>query len=234
MSTIHIGGNVGDVAGVVIMPGDPLRAKYIADNFLENVICFNTIRNMFGYTGTYNGKRVSVMGSGMGMPSVGIYAYELFTKYNVEKIVRIGTCGKYTHDLRLSDCVCVTASYSDSSFAKTMYKEESDTLYASDDVVFKINECAKNLSVPIYNGKVYTSDVFYRNKSKEANDLIIEKGVAVADNETFGLFAVAKYLEKQVACLLTVSGSCISKESLSVEKREQGLNTMIRLALESV
>ena len=147
MSTPHNQAQKGEVAKVVLMPGDPLRAKYIAENFLENPVCFNTIRNMFGYTGYYKGKKVSVMGSGMGMPSIGIYSYELYSQYDVDTIIRIGSAGGYTPDLKLFDVTLIESAYSRSSFAQVQSNDPDDIQYPDEELCQTIKDCASNLNL---------------------------------------------------------------------------------------
>ena len=164
MATAHIESKLEEIAPVVLMPGDPLRAKYIADNFLDDAKLINTVRNMFGYTGTYKGKKVTVFASGMGVPSIGIYSYELYKFYNVEKIIRVGTAGAYTKDLNLYDIVLVNGCYSESSYAKTQSGCEDDILYADDTLNFNIRQTAEENNIPITLANVHSSDVFYKKE----------------------------------------------------------------------
>jgi len=161
MSTPHNQAQVGQIAKIVLMPGDPLRAKYIADHFLSEVVCFNTVRNMFGYTGTYHGKTISVMGSGMGMPSIGLYSYELYQVYGVETIVRIGSAGSYSPDLKLFDVMLVTESWSESSYAHTQNGSRKHLIRSTSALNQKILRIAKKLAIPVHPGRVHSSDVFY-------------------------------------------------------------------------
>ena len=161
--TPHNSAKVGDIAKTVLMPGDPLRAKFIAENFLENAVCFNTVRGMLGYTGTYKGVPVSVMGSGMGMPSIGIYSYELYAFYGVENIIRIGTAGGMSKDLDIFDVIIVEGSYSESSFAKCAYGYEEDLMKPDSDLVNKLEEVSKAIGKPYHKGVILSSDVFYVN-----------------------------------------------------------------------
>ncbi|MDD3477771.1 MAG: purine-nucleoside phosphorylase, partial [Candidatus Izemoplasmatales bacterium] len=161
MPTPHNNAQVGDIAKTVLMPGDPLRAQYIAETFLENVQQFNTVRNMYGFTGTYKGKPISVMGSGMGMPSIGIYSYELFQFYGVEKIVRIGSAGAYSSELKLYDTLLVKEAWSESNFAKAQNGEKRHVLKSSKELNRKIVSAAKRLQIPLVTGRIPSSDVFY-------------------------------------------------------------------------
>ena len=177
MSTPHNNANYGDIAKTVLMPGDPLRAKFIAETFLENPVLFNTVRNMFGYTGTYKGKKVSVMGSGMGMPSIGIYSYELYNEYGVENIIRIGSAGGYTKEAKIYDVILANKAYSESSYAKTQCGYESDTLYPDAELNDKLKKAAKELNIPLQEGGIHSSDVFYRQGGSDYMKDVVEKAV---------------------------------------------------------
>lgn len=230
--TPHNKATLGQIARTVIMPGDPLRAKYIAENFLENANLVNDVRNIYAYTGTFKGKTVTVMASGMGNPSMGIYSYELYKFYNVENIIRIGTAGSYKKEIGLKEIVLVTESYSKSSYAKIQNGYEGDTLTASIELNKKIEEIAKQRNIPIHKGKVLCSDVFYSsNTSYEAP---IEHNCLAVEMESFALFSNAKQLGKKAACILTISDSIVEKlPILTPEERQTSLNTMIELALDS-
>ena len=188
MSTPHNSAEKGQIAKTVLMPGDPLRSKFIAETFLENPVQFNAVRNMFGYTGTYKGKMISVMGSGMGMPSIGIYSYELFSQYGVENIIRIGSAGAYSPDLKVFDVVLADSAYSESSYAKVQSGYDQDKTYPSETLNQRIKDAAEKLGMPLHIGCIHSSDVFYR----EGGDVYkrqIEKlpvtgfGVLNKDNE---------------------------------------------------
>ncbi|MDD4069387.1 MAG: purine-nucleoside phosphorylase [Candidatus Izemoplasmatales bacterium] len=221
-----------EIAKVVLMPGDPLRAKYIADTFLTDVKQFNSVRNMFGYTGLYNGRRISVMGSGMGMPSIGIYSYELFKFYDVDTIIRIGSCGAYTKTLKLYDTILVTEAFSESSFAFAQGKCEEDTLPASKTVNEKLEAISKELDIPVVKGKIHSSDVFYRQFPEEILKLAQEKELLGVEMESFALFHNANVTNKNAACLLTVSDSLVTSESTTPEERQTAFTNMMKIALE--
>lgn len=225
--TPHNEAELGDIAKTVLMPGDPNRAKYIAENFLENVELVNKVRGILAYTGTYKDKKVTVMASGMGMPSIGIYSYELYKFYNVENIIRIGTAGSYSEDLKIFDVVLVDEAYTKSSFAK-IQGYEPDTIKSSDKLNEVIKEVAGN---DIKVGKVYSTDVFYAND--DMNEYI-QKGCICTEMEAFALFYNAYQLGKSAACILTISDNLINHEETTPEQREKSLNKMINLALESV
>lgn len=230
--TVHNEAGINDIAKNVIMPGDPLRAKYIADNFLENARLVSKVRNIYAYTGTYKGKEVTVMASGMGMPSMGIYCYELYKFYNVENIIRIGSCGAYTSDLNLLDIVLVDGSYTEGNFANNMNNENVHFIKGSEILNEKIktkgNVVLANVAcTEVFDPYISDLDTFLARLPKEYN-------LAAAEMESFALFYTAHVLGKNAACLLTVVDSLVKKESLSSEVREKSLNDMITIALESI
>lgn len=232
MSTPHIEAKETQIAPVVLMPGDPLRAKVIAETYLENVIQFNTVRNMFGYTGTYKGKAISVMGSGMGMPSIGIYSYELFKFYDVETIVRIGSCGAYTDELALYDVILATGAYSESSYANTQAGQAlPDTLYPDIKLNEQLEKAALELKIPLKKGIIHSSDVFYRENFKDYERIYQEKNAIAVEMESFALFHNAHILNKKAACLLTVSDSLVTHEATTPEERQNAFTQMMEVAL---
>lgn len=233
MSTPHNQAEMGDIAKVVLMPGDPLRAKFIAESFLENPVQFNTVRNMFGYTGNYKGKKVSVMASGMGIPSIGIYSYELFKYYGVEKIIRIGSTGAYFKETKLYETILVTGSYSNSTYAINQSKDYEKIQYPDPELNDELRAAAKSLNIPVIEGICNSSDCFYMeenalNFAQEA----IDAGAICAEMESFGLFHNAKVLGKKAACLLTVSDNIATHEETSHEERRYALVNMMKIALE--
>ncbi|MCF7923845.1 MAG: purine-nucleoside phosphorylase [Candidatus Izimaplasma sp.] len=232
MSTPHIKAEKKDIAKTVLMPGDPLRAKYIADTFLDNVTQFNEVRNMFGYTGYYNGRKISVMGSGMGQPSIGIYSYELFKFFDVENIVRIGSCGAYSKDLKLYDTILASEAFSESTYAYVQNKEKRDTLPASRDLNNKLVSIAKDLDIPLNIGIVHSSDVFYRENPDDAIKQAKEKDLLGVEMESYALFHNANVTDKKAACLLTVSDSLVTSESTTPEERQTAFTNMMKIALE--
>ncbi|MBE6137808.1 MAG: purine-nucleoside phosphorylase [Erysipelotrichaceae bacterium] len=220
------------IAKVVLMPGDPLRAKYIADNYLTNVVCFNTTRNMLGYTGKYNGKPITVMGSGMGMPSIGIYSYELFNFYDVEAIIRIGSAGSYDEDLKVYDTVLVTEAFSESSYAKVGFGIRSKSLKSNSGLNKKLRNAAQKLGIEMKEAKIHSSDVFYGDDPNHWKELHDKFNCKCVEMESFALFANAKVLGKKAACLLTISDSFITHEVTSAEERQNSFNNMMKIALE--
>ncbi|MBQ3583911.1 MAG: purine-nucleoside phosphorylase [Lachnospiraceae bacterium] len=232
MATPHNHAKQGEIAKTVLMPGDPLRAKFIAETFLKDVKQFNSVRNMFGYTGTYEGKEVSVMGSGMGMPSIGIYSYELYSQYDVENIIRIGSAGSYCEQAKVFDVVLADSAYSESSFAKTQSGYEKDKTFPSEQLNERIRKSAKELGIPMIEGCVHSSDVFYReDKTPYYKDLHEQKGCVCVEMESFALFHNASVLGKQAACLLTISDSFVSSQITTAEERQKSFTDMMKIAL---
>ena len=232
MPTPHINSKPGDIAKVVLMPGDPLRAKRIAENFLENYRLVNEVRNIFAYTGTYKGKEVTVFASGMGNPSMGIYSYELFTDYGVEEIIRIGSCGAFREDLDLYEILLVENSYSVSSYLKELTGEDDKMLPGNKELNEKIEESAKKLNIPINKGNVFCTDVFYNQV--DIPDLRDNYNCYATEMETFALFCNARKLNKKASALLTVSDNLITHELTTSEERQNSLNKMVEIALESI
>lgn len=220
------------IAKTVLMPGDPLRAKYIADTFLENVEQFNGVRGMLGFTGTYKGRRISVMGSGMGMPSIGIYSYELFKFYGVEQIVRIGSAGSYSPNLNLYDVVVVKEAYSESSFALTQGNEKRDVIPSNQELSEKIINIAKELNINTHYERIHSSDVFYREGESIVKDMYENKKCVCVEMESFALFHNANVLGKKAACILTISDSLVTHEVTTSEERQNAFTQMMRIALE--
>ncbi len=236
MATPHIESDLKDIAKIVLMPGDPLRAKYIADNFLENVKMVNTVRNMYGYTGYYKGTKVTVFASGMGIPSIGIYAFELYKFYNVEKIIRIGTCGSNNKDIKILDVILASSSYSLSTFPLLFDKDTEKEYFASDSLNDVIEKTASKLNMKINVGKIITSDVFnpYVDYQKYMSNYPSDLNSLGTEMETFCLFYLAHKLNKEASCLLTVVDSPFDERQISSSDRQNSLNTMIELALESI
>lgn len=233
MATAHIEALENEIATTVLMPGDPLRAKFIADTFLENVTKFNNVRGMLGFTGTYKGKKISVMGSGMGMPSIGIYSYELFKFYGVERIIRIGSCGAYTKDLNLYDVLLADRAWSESSYANTQSgtKELIEYTLPNKELNEEILEVAKELNIPVTTGTIHSSDVFYRENFEEYKRIFKEKEAIAVEMESFALFHNANVTGKKAACLLTVSDNLVTKEETSSEERQNAFTKMMEIAL---
>ncbi len=234
--TPHNEAKLGEIAKTVIMPGDPLRAKYIAQKYLENSKLVNKVRNIYAYTGTYKGKQITIMASGMGMPSMGIYAYELYKIYNVENIIRIGSCGAYKKEMKLFDIILSEKVYSESNFALTLNNENCHLVEASKELNQKIIKTAEEENINIYKGTtacldcfdVYATDInkYFERMPKDINPIS-------AEMEAFALFYVAKMLNKKASCLMSVVDSKYIKEIATPLEREKGLDKMITLALEA-
>ena len=235
MATAHNEANPGDIAKTVLMSGDPLRVKMIAEKYLENPKLVNKIRNIYAYTGTYKGKEVTIMAHGMGIPSMGIYAYELFKFYEVDKIIRLGSCGAYSEDLNLLDILLVDKSYTESNFSYELNNEKVNETESSKDVNDKLKEAAKKLGINLVEGNVMSTDCFdwYVKDIKVLLDRL-PNDVIAAEMESFVLFYLAEKFNKKAACLLTVVDSHYKKEELSAEDRESKLDNMALVALESI
>ena len=234
--TPHNSAEKGDIAKTVIMPGDPMRAKYIAEKYLTEYRLVNEVRGMYAYTGLYQGKEVTVMAHGMGMPSMGIYAYELYKFYDVEEIIRIGSCGAYLEEMKLFDIILSTAVYTESSFALTLNNDLCHVAYSDEDLNVKIGKVAYQNDIKLYRGMtacldcfdVYATDIskFFDRMPKDVKPI-------AAEMEAFALFYVAKMLNKKAACLMSVVDSKYIKDVATPEERQTGLNNMIKLALDS-
>ena len=218
------------------MPGDPLRAKYIAENFLDDVKLVNSVRNMLAYTGFYKGKKITVFSSGMGMPSIGIYSYELYKFYDVNTIIRIGSCGAYSSNLNLFDTLLVDKSYTEGNFAYALCGEHEHIANSTSSINHIIENTAKEIGISYTKGNTLCSECFdYYIKSIDELVARFPKDLNIigAEMEAFALFYTAKYLNKNASCLLTVVDSHAKKQEISSEEREKSLNDMIKLALES-
>ncbi len=231
MGTPHNAAKEGEIAKTVLMPGDPLRAKYIAETYLQDVVCFNTVRNMFGYTGIYNGKSISVMGGGMGIPSIGIYSYELYSFYGVEDIIRIGSAGGFQDDVKVRDIVIAMGACTDSNFVNQYGLPGHYAPTASYELLSKAVEIAKEKNINTRVGNVLSSDVFY-NANKNANDLWKEMGVLCVEMEAAGLYMNAAKLGKKALAILTISDHIYTGEALDAESRQNTFNDMMLIALE--
>lgn len=230
MTTAHNNAKNGDIAETVLLPGDPLRAKFIAENFLEDVIQFNTVRNMFGYTGTYNGKRVSVMGTGMGCPSIGIYSYELIHFYGVKNLVRIGSCGAFDPNLNLYDIVLAIGASTDSNFASQYDLPGTYSATASYELLSKAKKIADDNDIHTVVGNVLTSDVFYGDQPDSWKKWS-KMGVMAAEMETYALYCNAARAGVNALTVLTVSDSIVNHTETTPEEREKGFTNMMKVAL---
>ncbi len=234
--TPHIEAKKEDIAKVVIMPGDPLRAQMVALKYLKDYKVVNTVRNMLAYTGYYNGKKVTVFASGMGIPSIGIYAYELYKFYDVDTIIRIGTCGSFDKEVKLLDIILAESAYSNSTFAWSFNNVCEKEFYASKELNDHIEKIAKEEKIHVHRGRIITSDVFdiYVDHEKFIKNYPQDLRYLASEMEGFGLFFLARQFNKKASCLLTVVDSYENNESISSEARQKSLHTMIELALKSL
>ena len=231
MATAHNEAEKGEIARIVLMPGDPLRARHIAQTYLDQPVQFNAVRGMLGYTGEYRGRKVSVMGSGMGMPSIGIYSYELFRFYDVDAIIRVGSAGAYVSELNLFDLVLADSAWSESTYALAQSGESQDVQQPDPQLNEIIRSAAHKLRVPLHEGRIHSSDVFYHEQDELAR--YRSHGCVCVEMESFALFHNARVCGKQAACLLTISDSLISGVQTSAAQRERAFGQMMETALES-
>lgn len=234
MGTPHNQAEKGEIAEKILLPGDPMRAKFIAENFLENPVCYNEVRGMYGYTGTYKGKRLSVQGTGMGMPSMHIYACELIEVYGAKQLIRVGTCGSLREDVHLKDVVIAMAATTDSNMNKDRFGSISFAPAASFELLYKAYEEAKQENVKAIVSNVFTSDKFYDDHGKEKNHLVASYGVAAVDMETCELYTLAAKHQVDALTMLTVSDDLVKGTCCTAQERQTTFNDMIRIALEII
>ncbi len=226
--TPHNAARYGDIAPTVIMAGDPLRIKFIAENYLENPVLYNEVRGMLGYTGTYKGRRISVQGHGMGIPSIAIYSYELFNFYGVENIIRVGTCGALRPETKLGSIILAQASCSDSSYGETLGIDRHFSPVADFGLLRKAAETAEKMGLEYEAGNVMASDAFYGSSSKTD---WAKLGVLGVEMEAYGLYINAAMAGKKALTILSVSDNVVTHEELTPQERQTGLRNMIELAL---
>lgn len=233
--TAHNNAKKEDIAKTVLMPGDPLRAKFIAENFLTNARLVNNVRGVQGHTGTWKGVPVTVMASGMGIPAISIYSWELFNFYDVDNIIRIGSAGSYTDKAKLFDVVLAAGAVSESNYARVQSGFEGDLTLPSQTLNDKLRASAAKQGIPLIEGNIHSSDVFYRQPSDEKptywEKLRDERGCLCVEMESFALFANAQVLGKNAACLLTISDSFVSPEITTAEQRQTSFTNMMKVAL---
>lgn len=230
--SIHINAQQGDIASTVLMPGDPLRAKFIAENFLENPICYNEVRGMYGYTGFYKGKRISVQASGMGVPSISIYAHELITSYHVKNIIRIGTCGSLQEKVKIKDVIMAMAASHDSNINLQRFEGMSYAPTASFELLNKAYDVAQQLGVAVKVGNILTTDTFYHDDPAEWKRWA-KFGVLAVEMETVGLYTLAAKYGINALTILTVSDSLVTGEATSAAERQTTFTQMMNIALET-
>lgn len=231
--SIHIGAKKGDIAPSILLPGDPYRARFIAENLMEDAVCFNEVRGMLGFTGTYRGKRISVMGTGMGVPSHSIYVNELISDYGVKTLVRVGTCGALQPNLELGDVVLAMASSTDSHVNRLRFSGMDYAPTASFDLLLKAYQMATTRGATVRVGNILTSDTFYHD-DPESWKLWAAFGVLVVEMETTGLYTLAAKYGVDALSILTVSDSLVSGMQTTSEEREKTFTQMVELALDIV
>ena len=232
MATPHIGANKGDIAQTILLPGDPLRAKYIAETFLEDAVQYNNIRGMLGFTGTYKGKKISVQGTGMGVPSIGIYSHELISEFGVKNLIRVGTAGSYQKDVKVRDVVLAMSASTDSAINRLRFNGADYAPTANAEMLFKAYEIAKQKGFNVKAGNVFTSDTFYGD-DPNAWKKWAKFGVLCVEMETAQLYTTAAKLGANALTILTISDSFITHEVTSAEERQTTFNDMIKVALET-
>lgn len=234
MGTPHNNANPGEIAEKILLPGDPMRARFIAEHFLENPVCYNEVRGMYGFTGSYKGKRISVQGTGMGMPSMHIYASELMEVYGAKNLIRVGTCGGLKPTVHLKDVVIAMGASTDSNMNRDRFGSISFAPTASFGLLKKAYEEAIKQGVNAFVGNVFTSDKFYDDRGKEKNDLAASYGIAAVDMETCELYTLAAKHGVSALTMLTVSDDLVTGERCTAQERQTAFQDMIRIALEIV
>ncbi|GGE28506.1 purine-nucleoside phosphorylase [Psychroflexus planctonicus] len=228
--SIHINAKKGDIAETVLLPGDPLRAKWIAETFLENPVCFNEVRGMLGFTGTYNGNRVSVMGSGMGIPSINIYAHELITEFGVKNLIRVGSAGSMQIDIKIRDVVVAMSASTNSGLNKTRFLSGDFAPTASFQLFNKAIEIAKEKNIDVKAGNILSSDTFYTDDPEEWKHWA-KFGVLCVEMEAAGLYTTCAKYNVNALCLLTISDSLVTGEVTTSKERETTFSEMIKIGL---
>ena len=230
--SVHIAAKNGEIADTVLLPGDPKRAKWIAENFLENAVCYTDIRGMLGFTGTYKGKRISVQGTGMGIPSMSIYITELMKDYGVKTLIRVGSAGSYQEDVKIRDIVVALSTSTDSNINNRRFKGASFAPTVNFDLLSKVLKTTEEKNIKIKAGNILTSDEFY-NDDPSYFKKWAEFGVLAVEMETAALYTLASKYKAKALSILTISDSLVSPEITSSEEREKTFNEMIELALET-
>ncbi|MCG2820486.1 MAG: purine-nucleoside phosphorylase [Candidatus Atribacteria bacterium] len=229
--SIHIGAKEGEIASTVLLPGDPLRAKYIAENFLTDAICYNEVRGMYGYTGTYKGKRISIQGTGMGIPSISIYINELITNYRAKNLIRIGSCGSMQADIKIRDVILAMSASTDSNINKIRFSGMDYASTANFDLLKKAYDIALEKGISVKVGSVLTTDTFY-NDDPNSWKHWANYGVLAVEMETAALYTLAAKFKVNALSILTVSDSLVTREETTSEERQKTFNQMVEVALE--
>jgi purine-nucleoside phosphorylase len=228
--SVHINAKKGDIADTILLPGDPLRAKYIAETFLEDVVLYNEVRNMFGYTGTYKGKRISVQGTGMGVPSISIYVTELMAEYDVQKLIRVGTCGSIHNDVKVRDVILAQSASTDSKMNEIIFKGINFAPTADFDLLLKAYNAGIEKGLNLKVGNVFTEDVFYNEHAE--HEKWAQYGILALEMESSALYTLAAKFGRQALSILTVSDHLLTGEVTTSEERQLTFNEMIEVALE--
>lgn len=229
--SVHINAKKGDIADTILLPGDPLRAKYIAETFLEDVVLYNEVRNMFGYTGTYKGKRISVQGTGMGVPSISIYVTELMNEYDVQKLIRVGTCGSIHKDVKVRDVIIAQSASTDSKMNEIIFNGVNFAPTANFDLLLKAYNAGKEKGLNLKVGNVFTEDVFYNEHAE--HEKWAQYGILALEMESSALYTLAAKFGRQALSILTVSDHLLTGEVTSAEERQLTFNDMIVVALDA-
>ena len=231
--SVHIGAKKGEIADTILLPGDPLRAKYIAETFLEGVNQYNEVRGMLGFTGIYKGKEVSVQGTGMGVPSISIYANELINEYDVQKLIRVGTCGAIQKDVKVRDVILAQGATTDSQTNRLVFGAINYAPLADFDLLKKAYDASTEKGLNVRVGNIFTSDTFYRDNAKEVNELLAKYKVLGIEMESSALYTLAAKFNRQALSILTVSDHILTGEETTAEERQTTFNEMIEIALET-
>jgi len=231
--SVHIGAKKCDIADTILLPGDPLRAKYIAENYLDDVVQYNEVRGMYGYTGTFLGKRISVQGTGMGVPSISIYANELIQEYDVKNLIRVGTCGALVEDVHIRNVILAQGATTDSQMNRQVFDKIDYAPLANFDLLKNAYDIAKEKSLTTHVGNVFTSDLFYRDNADEVNGLLSRYNVLAVEMETTALYTLAAKFDRKALSILTVSDHIITGEQTTAEERQTTFHDMMELALKT-
>ncbi|MCA1023993.1 purine-nucleoside phosphorylase [Halobacillus litoralis] len=231
--TTHIGAQQGDIADKILLPGDPLRAKYIAENFLEDAVCYNEVRGMYGYTGTYKGERISVQGTGMGVPSISIYVNELMESYGVQKLIRVGSCGALQNDVNVRDVILASTSTTDSQMNRMVFGGIDYAPTADFSLLKNAYDAGTAKGLDLKVGNVFTSDSFYRDNAMDLFNLLADYNVLAVEMETTALYTLAAKYNRQALSVLTVSDHILTGEETTAQERQTTFNEMIEVALEA-
>ncbi|TQR36894.1 purine-nucleoside phosphorylase [Brevibacillus brevis] len=230
--SIHIGAQQGQIAETILLPGDPLRAKYIAETFLEGAECYNNVRGMLGFTGTYKGKRVSVQGTGMGVPSISIYANELMQSYGVQNLIRVGTCGAIQEDIKVRDVIIAMSASSESQTNRLLFDQIDFAPTANFELLHKAYQVATERNLPVKVGNIFTSDSFYR-ESLDLYKKLASYQVLAIEMESSALYTLAAKYKRNALSILTVSDHILTGEETSADERQSTFNEMIEVALDA-